>query len=59
MLEQISDFLSAGGKVLWLILFVLIALWFFILERFYYFYKIYPERKKELIKKWKNKKGQD
>ena len=56
MLEQISDFLSAGGKVLWLILFVLTALWFFILERFYYFYKIYPDRKKELIKKWKNKK---
>ena len=55
MLEQVSDFLSAGGKVLWIILFVLIALWFFILERFYYFYKVHPEKKRKLIEKWQKK----
>ena len=52
MLEQISDFLSAGGGVLWFILFTLIGLWFFILERFYYFYQILPSKKKEVKKQW-------
>ena len=52
MLEQISIFLSAGGPVLWLIFFVLSALWFFIFERFYYFYKIYPKQKQQAQETW-------
>ena len=52
MLEQVSIFLSAGGPVLWLIFFVLSALWFVIFERFYYFYKIYPLEKQEIEKAW-------
>ena len=55
MLEQVSDFLSSGGKVLWLILFTLISLWFFILERFYYFYKVFPEKKKKAQSAWLNR----
>lgn len=56
MLEQISVFLSAGGKVLWLIFFVLLILWFFIIERFYYFHKIYPHKKKERKKNWMDRR---
>lgn len=52
MLEQVSDFLSAGGGVLWIILFTLIGLWFFILERFYYFYQILPEKKNKIQQDW-------
>ena len=52
MLEQISIFLSAGGPVLWLIFFVLAALWFFIFERFYYFYRVYPQQKHEAQTSW-------
>ena len=52
MLEEVSLFLSAGGKVLWIIFFVLIALWFFIFERFYYFYKIYPVKKNQARESW-------
>ena len=52
MLEQVSDFLSSGGRVLWIILFTLIGLWFFILERFYYFYQILPEKKKQAQQNW-------
>ena len=52
MLEQISIFLSAGGPVLWLIFFVLLTLWFFIFERFYYFYKIYPLQKQQAQETW-------
>lgn len=52
MLEEVSLFLSAGGKVLWFIFFVLMAMWFFIFERFYYFYKIYPVEKNKIKKTW-------
>lgn len=52
MLEEVSIFLSAGGNVLWVIFFVLLALWFFIFERFYYFYKVYPLEKERIKKDW-------
>ena len=56
MLEQISIFLSAGGPVLWLIFFALLTLWFFIFERFYYFYRVYPEQQKKVVENWSNRK---
>ena len=56
MLEQISIFLSAGGPVLWLIFFTLLTLWFFIFERFYYFYKIYPQHRQKALGHWSNRK---
>lgn len=52
MLEEVSVFLEAGGKVLWVLFFVLLALWFFIFERFYYFYKVYPQIKEQILKAW-------
>ena len=52
MLEEISIFLEAGGKILWVLFFVLLTLWFFIFERFYYFYKIHPQKKKKIQKIW-------
>ena len=55
MWEQVGDFLSAGGKALGLIFLVLIGLWFFILERFYYFYKVYPEQKQKAVDIWNQK----
>ena len=59
MLEQISIFLSAGGPVLWLIFFVLLALWFFIFERFYYFHKIYPQQQKKAQETWSNREDKN
>ena len=56
MLEEISVFLEAGGNVLWVIFFVLLALWFFIFERFYYFYKIYPQKKEQIKELWSQRK---
>ena len=52
MLEQVSIFLSTGGQVLWVIFFAFIMLWFFIFERFYYFYKVYPQQKKKAQEHW-------
>jgi len=52
MLEEVGIFLSAGGKILWIIFFSLIVLWFFIFERFYYFYKTHPIEKEKIKKKW-------
>lgn len=56
MLEDISVFLEAGGKVLWVLFFVLLVLWFCIFERFYYFYKVHPQYKKNILDKWNCKK---
>jgi len=52
MWEDISVFLEAGGKTLWVLFCVLLALWFFIFERFYYFYKIYPHNKNKIKDTW-------
>ena len=52
MLEDVRVFLEAGGKVLWVLFFVLLALWFFIFERFYYFYKTQPRLKEQIIRSW-------
>ncbi|MBC6415413.1 MAG: MotA/TolQ/ExbB proton channel family protein [Bdellovibrionales bacterium] len=55
MLEQVSDFLSSGGKVLWFIFFSLISLCYLVLERFYYFYRIFPEKKRKVQSSWLNR----
>ncbi len=52
MLEEVSVFLSAGGKVLWVIFFVSLILWFFIFERLDYFYRIYPREKEQARSLW-------
>lgn len=52
--EEISVFMEKGGYILWLIFFALLALWFFILERYYFFKCIYPKISCQQQKKWQN-----
>ena len=59
MLEEVSVFLEAGGRVLWVLFFVLLALWFFIFEKFYYFYKIHPHIKEQIIKAWQSREDKN
>ena len=56
MLEEVRDFFSMGGKVLWVIFFALSLLWLFIIERFYYFYRLYPLKKKQIKENWLKQK---
>ena len=59
MFEAIILFLEAGGKILWVIFFVLFSMWFFIFERFYYFYKIHSQKKQKIQESWMKRKDKN
>ena len=51
-LASIRSFLDLGGDVLYAIMFVLFLMWTFILERLWYFYRIHPSEKREIVATW-------
>jgi biopolymer transport protein ExbB len=51
-IAAIREFLELGGDVLFGIMFVLLLMWTFILERLWYFYKVYPSERKEIVSFW-------
>lgn len=51
----IRDFMELGGNVLWGIMFVLFLMWTFILERLWYLYRVYPQRKRQTISTWESR----
>jgi biopolymer transport protein ExbB len=50
--ESIRDFIELGGDVLYAIMFVLFLMWTFILERLWYFYRVHPARRRQIIADW-------
>lgn len=48
----IRDFMELGGDVLWAIMLVLFLMWTLILERLWYFYRVHPGRKREILRIW-------
>lgn len=53
MFESILNFLELGGEILWLLFFTTFFLWFFIFERFTFFYFSLPELKQQVQEEWK------
>jgi len=51
----IRDFMELGGNVLWAIMVVLFLMWTFILERLWYFYRVYPGRKRSVLTEWERR----
>ena len=49
---SIRDFLELGGDVLYAIMATLVLMWTLILERIWYFYKVYPDQEQEIQKTW-------
>jgi len=49
---SIREFMELGGDVLWAIMFVLVLMWTFILERVWYIYRVYPARKRAVVIEW-------
>jgi biopolymer transport protein ExbB len=49
---SIRDFLELGGDVLYGIMATLVLMWTFIMERLWYFYKVYPSKKEKVIGSW-------
>jgi len=52
LLTPFFDFLDAGGHVLYAIFFLLIAMWWVILGRFWYFKNTFPQQRKDAVSKW-------
>jgi biopolymer transport protein ExbB len=52
---SIRAFMELGGDVLWGIMLVLFLMWTFILERLWYFYRVHPVRKKEILLAWESR----
>jgi len=51
-IEAIREFLELGGDVLYGIMVVLLLMWTFILERLWYFYKVFPAERKNIVAIW-------
>ena len=55
ILNSIREFIELGGDVLWAIMVVVLLMWTLILERVWYFYKVYPSERKQVISAWDNR----
>ncbi len=51
----IRELMALGGDVLWAIMFVLFLMWTFILERAWYFSRVYPVRKLLIVDSWESR----
>ena len=49
---SIQDFLDLGGDVLYGIMFTLVLMWTFIIERLWYFYRMHPGEKTKIVEAW-------
>ena len=47
--------MDLGGNVLWAIMFVLFLMWTFIIERLWYFYRVYPARRSSILAAWESR----
>jgi biopolymer transport protein ExbB len=52
LLEGLSDFMATGGRVLWFILFVALALWTVLIERAWFFRVTAPTLVRTTVKEW-------
>lgn len=51
----IRDFMELGGDVLWAIMLALFLMWTLILERVWYFYRVFPGRKRAIVSAWESR----
>ncbi len=48
----IQGFIELGGNVLWAILVVLLMMWVLIIERYWYFFRVLPSRRRAAVEEW-------
>jgi len=53
--DSIRGFMELGGDVLYAIMLVLFLMWTFIFERLWYFYRIHPGAKREIVSVWERR----
>ena len=52
----ITEFVDAGGFVVWWILAVAVTLWTLIAERFWWFHRVYPEARAAAASRWQSRR---
>jgi len=52
VITSVREMIEIGGDVLWAIMLVLFLMWTFIFERLWYFYRVHPIRKREIMADW-------
>ena len=52
---SIRDFLDLGGDVLYAIMATLFLMWMLILERLWYFYRVHPDVRRDIIEIWETR----
>lgn len=52
LIDMVRSFMSTGGDVLYIIAFVLIVMWTFIIERFWYQNFTFPRDSRKMVAKW-------
>ena len=58
-ISAIKDFLASGGDVLWIILYVSIALWCLIAERLIFLNIYYPKLKQQCLQQWNERQDKN
>jgi biopolymer transport protein ExbB len=54
-LESIRSFMELGGHVLWGIMLALLLMWTLILERLWYFYRVFPRNRSAVLREWQSR----
>jgi biopolymer transport protein ExbB len=52
LFEAIRELIELGGNVLWAIMAVLLVMWTLIVERLWYFFRVMPVRRREILEEW-------
>lgn len=52
LFDTVSKFIDIGGNVLWFIAAALVVMWTLIIERMWYFSKVYPPEARLMIAQW-------
>ena len=53
--DAIRGFIELGGDVLWAIMAVLLMMWTLIIERYWYFFRVLPGRRREILAAWRER----
>lgn len=54
-LDAIRGFIELGGDVLWAILVVLLMMWTLIFERYWYYFRVLPSRRRDILEAWQER----
>jgi len=52
LIDSVRGFMSTGGDVLYVVMFVLFVMWVLMIERYWFFVSVYPGIRKDVIARW-------